>query len=151
MKSRDQGSSLFWFIFSAIVFIESLRLGIGTLQSPGIGFISFGASGLLGILSLFLFLRASRSKGEVESEPLFSGRLWKRVLAAFVALPLYARLMPILGYLITTFLLMGFLFWLLERKKLWWVLVLSFLTTMTTYYVFSKWLNSQFPDGLFGL
>jgi hypothetical protein len=30
------------------------------------------------------------------------------------------------------------------------VFVSSILTTILTYLVFSKWLNCQFPDGLFG-
>ena len=58
--------------------------------------------------------------------------------------------MPELGYLISTFLLMGFLYWILERKKIWLVLLASVLTTLFTYIVFSKWLNCQFPEGLFG-
>ena len=37
--------------FSASVFARSLCLGIGTVQSPGIGFVAFVALGLLGILS----------------------------------------------------------------------------------------------------
>jgi hypothetical protein len=37
--------------FSASVFAGSLCLGIGTVQSPGIGFVAFVALGLLGILS----------------------------------------------------------------------------------------------------
>jgi hypothetical protein len=43
------------------------------------------------------------------------------------------------------------LFWTLERKRIVWVLFSSILTTLITYFVFSKWLNCQFPDGLFGL
>jgi hypothetical protein len=58
--------------------------------------------------------------------------------------------MPVLGYLISTFLLMTTLFLILERKKIVFVLVSSILTTLVTYFVFSKWLNCQFPDGLFG-
>jgi hypothetical protein len=58
--------------------------------------------------------------------------------------------MPVLGYLISTFLLMIVLFWILERGKVVFVFVSSILATIVTYFVFSKWLNCQFPDGLFG-
>jgi hypothetical protein len=54
------------------------------------------------------------------------------------------------GYLIATFMVMGFLFWVVKRPRLRWVLVLSLTTTVVTYYVFVKWLNCQFPVGLFG-
>jgi len=151
MKTLDQTSSLFWLLVSVAVFVQSLRLGIGTVQNPGMGFITFGASGILGILSLMLFLQASFRKEEVKHEPLFTGKLWKRIIFVLIALTLYSWVMPTLGYLISTFLLMTLLFWLLERKKVWLVFVSSFLATLITYFVFSKWLNCQFPDGLFGL
>lgn len=150
MKVHDQGSSLFWLLFSIFVFIESNRLGIGTLQNPETGFISFGASGLLGILSLTLFLQSSFKKEVAKIKSPFQGTLWKKVFLVLIALLLYTKLMPLGGYLISTFLLMTFLFFIVERQKVWWVLALSSLTTLVTYFVFSKWLNCQFPSGLFG-
>ena len=151
MKTLDRTSSLFWLLVSLSVFFESLRLGVGTPKNPGMGFLTFGASGILGILSIILFLRTSIQKGETKALPLFAGKLWKRILFVLVLLIAYSRVMPILGYLISTFLLMTLLFWILERKRIVWVLVSSVLTTLLTYFVFSKWLNCQFPDGLFGL
>jgi hypothetical protein len=150
MKTYDRGSSLFWLLISIYAFIESLRLGIGTLQNPGMGFMSFGSSGLLGILSLILFLKPSFSKAEKRIEPIFSGILWERVVFVLIALLIYAKLMPVGGYLVSTFLLMSFLFWILERGKVWWTLIFSFLTTTSTYWIFSKWLNCQFPSGIIG-
>lgn len=150
MKTLDQTGSLFWLLVSISVFIESLRLGIGTLHNPGRGFLTFAASGILGILSLILFLQASLRKEKVKAAPFFAGPLWKRILLVLIVLILYSRLMPVLGYLISTFLLMTALFLILERKKIVFVFVSSILTTIFTYLVFSKWLNCQFPDGLFG-
>ena len=63
IRTLDQTSSLFWLLVSISVFVESLRLGIGTPQNPGMGFMTFGASGILGILSLLLFLKASFKNG----------------------------------------------------------------------------------------
>ena len=150
MKSLDQTSSLFWLLVSVSVFIESLRLGIGSLHNPGMGFLTFGASGILGILSLILFVHATLRKKEVKAAPFFAGPLWKRILLVVIVLVVYSWLMPVLGYLISTFLLMTFLFLILERKKIVFVVVSSTLITIVTYVVFSKWLNCQFPDGLFG-
>ncbi len=150
MKTLDQTSSLFWLLVSLSVFIESLRLGIGTLHNPGRGFLTFGASGILGILSLILFLQASFRKKEVKAPPFFAGPLWTRILLVVIVLVVYSWLMPVLGYLISTFLLMTSLFLILERRKVVFVFVSSILATFVTYLVFSKWLNCQFPDGLFG-
>jgi hypothetical protein len=49
---------------------------------------------------------------------------------------------------------MTLLFWILEPGRMrWflWSLVISFLTTIISYYIFSILLNCQFPMGLFGL
>ena len=150
MKTLDQTSSLFWLLVSVSVFIGSLRLGIGSLHNPGMGFLTFGASGILGILSLILFLQATLRKKEVKAAPFFAGPLWKRILLVLIALILYSRLMSVLGYLISTFLLMTTLLLILERRKMVFVFVSSILATVVTYFVFSKWLNCQFPGGIFG-
>ncbi len=150
MKTLDQTSSLFWLLVSISVLVESTRLGIGTLPDPGMGFLTFGASGIMGILSLILFFQATLKKDPGKAEPFFAGPLWKRVIFVLISLVIWSRVMPEVGYLISTFLLMGFLYWVLERKKIWLVLLASVLTTLFTYLVFSKWLNCQFPEGLFG-
>lgn len=151
MKNLDRGTSLFWLVLSILVCIESVRLGIGTLRNPGMGLMAFGASALLGILSITLFLQTFFKTEEAKTESLFAGKLWTRVLLVLIALMIYAKILPLAGYLVGTFLLMSFIFWMAQFKKWWWVLVSSFLTTVITYYVFSVWLNCQFPQGLFGL
>ena len=151
MNNSDFGTSLFWLFFSIFILVEALRLGTGSLHNPGMGLMAFGASGLLGILSLALLVQTICKKEPLNLQPIFAGTLWKRVILILIALLVYSQLMPIGGYLVTTFLLMTLLFWIVERQKIGWVLLLSILTTLTTYLVFSKWLNCQFPDGLLGL
>jgi hypothetical protein len=150
MKTLDQTSSLFWLLVSIIVFAESIRIGVGTVQNPGMGFMTFGASGILGILSLVLFFQASLRKEDIRHTPLFAGTLWRRILFVLLVLTIYARVMPLLGYLLSTALLMSLLFWILERKRIAFVLLYALLATFLTHLVFSKWLNCQFPQGLFG-
>jgi energy-coupling factor transporter transmembrane protein EcfT len=100
-------------------------------------------------LALFLKTIFKKEKGEFSST--FSGTLWKRVLIVVIALIIYAVFMPKVGYLISTFLLMGFLFWVVKGTKWWLALVYSLLTTIITYYCFSVWLRLEFPEGLFRL
>jgi hypothetical protein len=186
----DLRSSLFWLLLSIAVITESLRMGIGTFQNPGMGFMSFWAGGFLAILSFVLFLRTIRNKrrgridfheqsrgslssehgereGEAPSALLMEGATrapvneaalagaWrKKVLFVLTALVAYAVIMPVAGYLISTFLLMTFLYWFADPSgKKWfvWCLVLSFVTTAISYYVFSVLLNCQFPAGVLGI
>jgi len=150
MKTLDRTSSLFWLLVSILVFAESIRIGLGTVKNPGMGFMTFGASGILGVLSLVLFFQASARKEDVQHKPLFAGTSWPRILFVLLALTVYARVMPVLGYLISTFILMSLLFWILERKRIGFVLLYALVATFSTHLVFSKWLNCQFPHGLFG-
>ncbi len=137
MKTYDRISSAFWFLVSVVVFTESVRLGLGTLRNPGRGFLTFGASGLLGILSVALFLEASLRKEERTEGSPFAGILWRRILSVVVALALYSVFMPTLGYLVSTFLLMTFLFRILARRWTGWVIFSSLFSTILTYLIFS--------------
>ena len=149
--NSDKPTSIFWLCVSVIVSVASYRLGLGNVSAPGSGFTPFGAAVLLGILSIVCFLQAMARKKSAEVQPLFRGTLWSRVVLVFAALLVYAQLIPFSGYVVTTFLLMGFLFWIAGQKKAWKVALYSLATTVLSYYVFSKWLNLQFPLGLLGI
>jgi putative tricarboxylic transport membrane protein len=148
--SHDRTSSMFFLAVSIIVIVGSIQLGLGTTHQPGPGFVTFGASGLLGILSLAAFLRTILKKGS-GGEALFRGILWWRVLFSGLAILAFALVMPTLGYLTTSFLLMLFLYFMIHEQKWYWVIISSLLSSLASYYLFSKLLNCQFPDGLFGL
>jgi putative tricarboxylic transport membrane protein len=150
VKAYDRGSSLFWLLLSTYVCIASLRMGIGTPRNPGMGFMTFGAAGILGILSLILFVGSFLKRKSDELASAFSGILWKRILFVLVVLLGYAWFMPELGYLMSTFLLMFSLSLILKGTRWWWALGSSLLTTFLTYFIFSTCLNCQFPRGLFG-
>lgn len=149
MQNPDLWTSLFWLVFSIAVGIQSMRLGIGTLGNPSVGFLAFCASALLGLLSIALFVRTVLQKEE-KREHIFAGKFWKKVICVLVALTIYAKILSFAGYLLSTFLLMCFLFWVARFKKWWWIPIASVMTSIVTYVVFSLWLNCQFPRGLLG-
>jgi hypothetical protein len=148
--NTDKATSTFWLCISVIVSVASFRLGLGKLSTPGSGFLPFGAAVLLGMLSIVCFLQAMGREKSAEAQPLFHGMLWPRVILVFIALFAYAQLIPFGGYNMTTFLLMAFLFRIAGQKKVWKVALYSLTTTALSYYVFSRWLNLQFPMGPLG-
>jgi hypothetical protein len=151
VKTYDLASSIFWLTFSIVICADSLRMGTGTFKNPGMGFIGFGAAALLGIFSLILLVQALLRKKETSSAALFTGLLWKRVAVILVALLLYSGLMPTLGYLMSTFILMSLLFWVMrEGQRWWWSPIYALVITLATFMVFSVWLNCQYPQGPFG-
>ena len=151
MRTYDFASSLFWLVLSMVILAESLHLGVGKLHNPGMGFMPFAAAALLGLLAIVLFFQTLAKKKERKSEPLFAGTLWKRIIVVLLSLVAYSYLLPSVGYLISTFVLMTFLLWILEPNR-WrwfiWSVFISFLTTGLSYYIFSVLLNCQFPLGL---
>lgn len=148
--NTDKATGIFWLCISVVVSVASLRLGLGKLSAPGSGLLPFGAAVLLGILSVVCFLQAVCRKETTEAQPLFRGMLWPRVILVFIALFAYAQLVPFGGFRATTFLLMVFLFRIAGQKRAWKVLLYAFITTALSYYVFSRWLNLQFPVGPLG-
>ena len=82
---------------------------------------------------------------------LWKGRQWGKIIYILGALSLYAFFLEFLGYLISTFLLMFFLFRAVEKQK-WPVVILGSLSTsLLTYGLFKIWLQVQLPVGLWGV
>ena len=154
MKTLDLTSSLFWLFFSSLAFVGSLRMGIGTVQSPGMGFMPAAASALLGTLSAILLVATIMRKLQEMPAGTTAAILGKGSLTVLISVLIYSIIMPKLGYLISTFLLMTFLYWYMDRNGVKGLLrsaVLSLLTTIISYYLFTVLLNCPFPAGILKL
>jgi putative tricarboxylic transport membrane protein len=141
-------SGLLLSIISLWICIESLRLSIGSLRNPGPGFIGFLSGIVMGVLSVILTIFPNRlMKDEVEeATTLFTGRIWK-VVYTLIILCAYAFFMEILGFLISTFLLMIFLLAAVERQKWWIALIVSALSVLGCYILFILCLHISLPKG----
>ena len=151
MGRTDRISSVFWVLFAIFVGIESKRLGLGTLHEPGPGFLFFGASIALGIMSLVILIRAWMSKKtEGTKISIFSGENIPKILLVLISLFLYAFFMETLGFIVVTLLLLIFLLGIIEKKKLGYTIFVSAGVTAIAYLIFEIWLRSQLPRGLLG-
>jgi hypothetical protein len=148
MRNVDQGTSLFWFVFSLLMCAWSYRLGLGKLQVPGMGFMPFVASILLGIFSLILFINSSLRKNK-QREKIFSGK-WVNGVIIIIALSLYAWIVPLAGYRIATFLFMAITFKFAGTSRWWKAVGISIVTTFTTFYLFSVLLGIPLPTSRLG-
>ena len=140
--------SILFLILSLLICLGSVKMGIGKLSEPGPGLMPFVGGILLGILSLadLLLRNASRLKGD---EIGFKGVRWSRLFLIMITLFAFTLLLPILGYLITTFLVMLFLYKCIEPQKWWVALSSAFLSTIFTYLLFAVALKCLFPEGIF--
>ena len=141
---REFRTGLFFFGLSLFVIWESLRAGLGTLQEPGSGFLSFCSALVLFALSLVLIYRGWGIRESLKSHS-------PRVMAALVSLFAYSLVLNTLGFIIATFLLVGVLFRLGESRR-WWTLVgMSALVTFLAYLVFGILLHVYFPRSSIGI
>ena len=146
-RDANLWTGLFLMIFSGAVISEAIELEIGTLHNPGSGFMIFGAACVLGLLALHQFIKSLYSKGrqvEGASEEIH----WKRIVSVILANIIYIFLLQPVGYLLSTFLLLCFLFQIREKGR--WVSAVggSALTSFLSYLVFSRMLQLNLPRGL---
>jgi len=152
MKRYDQMSSLVWLILAICICIESSRLSFGSFHNPGPGFLPLLVGLILGIFSLIVFLQATLSGKPQESlPPWYPKERWRKLIWVLIALFSYAVCLETLGFLISTFLLLVFLFrYGMEPKR--WVVAIgaSAMASFSSYAVFELWLKTQLPRGIFG-
>jgi putative tricarboxylic transport membrane protein len=151
MGKADRISGLFWLLFGIIITIESHRLGLGTVHSPGPGFLFFYAGIFVSLMALIILVRAwGMRRGEETGETLFAGRNIRKLVYVLISVFLYAILMEWLGFLLVTLLLFVVILAVIEKKR-WPVAVLtSIAVTGIAYLVFQTALKSQLPKGPFG-
>jgi len=145
-KDVDLWTGLFLIIFSGAVISEAIELEVGTPRNPGSGFMIFGAACVLGLLALRQFIKSLYSKGrEVEGSEAIH---WKRIASVILANIIYIFLLQPVGYLLSTFLLMGFLFQVHEKGRWFSAVWGAGLTSFSSYLIFSRILQLNLPRGL---
>ena len=144
MRNTDRSSGLFWLAVGIGIAISSLKYGLGTLHEPGPGFITFFAGT---ILTLF-FSSLQDKKDQSGFQSLWAGLDPLKVLYVIVLLVAYTFSVKPIGFLISTFLLLFFLFRVKGTYRLKTILLMSFLVTTGSYLIFEIWLKAQLPKGI---
>jgi len=142
----DRISGGFLFVLALFVAWEDRVLPLGTHRHPGPGYFPLILSAILGILGLLLFLQG-------RSSPHVRSIRWEEVrhAAAILACSFLATFgIEKLGYRITMILILGFLFGVLERLKLWQVFVLTIGLSLGSFWTFDSLLRVILPRGGLG-
>ena len=150
MNRRDVLASLFWLAISVFICIEAIESDIGTFHSPGPGFLPFWSGLILGTFSIILLVKSRvNKKGRVmKITDLWNNLEWSKLIWVSISLFLYPFLLPIMGYLITTFGLMIFLLCIMERKNVLVQGVSAFVIVLVSYVIFHVFLDIRFPKGI---
>ena len=133
-----------WILLALYVGIESFKLGLGTFHSPEPGFMPFLVGTIIGLLGfIILFSEWKHSKAEIE----WKAVQWGKIGMILMGIMIYAALLQTLGYLLTTFLIMGLFFKIFGLQRWTLMILYSFLATLAIYLIFDVWLQCQFPKG----
>ena len=146
-KDANFWTSLFLMILSSAVISEAIELEVGTPHNPGSGFMIFGAAAVLGLLALHQFIKSFKSLKQ-GSDTAAERIHWGRILGVIAANILYIFLLQPVGFLFCTFLLLLFLFQVLERGRWLQRVIGSALTSFLTYLFFARLLQLNLPKGI---
>lgn len=126
-------------------------LELGTLRDPGSGFMFFWVGLIMIGLSIAVLVKAVRMKPDQKEGGLLGREVrWAKILSVLAALALYAYVFSHLGFILSTVLLLLFLFKAVEPQKWSWAVLGAVISTLTAYGVFQLWLGTQLPRGFLG-
>ena len=146
--------TIFWLALSFFLMIVSYHEGLGHLHKPGPGLAPLLMGALLLLLSFlnacfeFAARRSAKKSADKPSEEQGKTNL-KKIGIVFISLFLYALLLNILGFIISTFLLLLVMFCSLGVKKIR-AAVVSLISTLASYFLFT-YLGMRFPPGILRL
>lgn len=147
MKKNDRITSLLLALLGVYVAFEGYALEIGSLQSPKPGFLVLWAGMILTGLSLLLFIKTFYVPNTISLSP-WKGLQWQKGFKIIGYLTVYVFVFQSLGFLISTFILLFFLFKSLEPQKWRTALLLSAATTILCFFIFGYFLELRFPEGI---
>ncbi len=150
MEKANQISSVFWLILGLAIAWGSYRMGVGSLNHPGPGFLPFGCGMILAGLAALVFVKGTLSPGGKTGtfQRLWGGTRWHKGVYVVGALLAYNFIFGYLGFILSTILLLLFLFKAIEPQK-WSVAVAgALIASLASYVLFARWLDVQLPLGV---
>jgi len=150
MKNNDQRSSVLWLVIGLAIAIYSKKYGLGTLSSPGPGFVPFLSGLAITVLALVVFFQQRPKETKDHLKDLWARGRWTRVLLVMGVLILYTIFLKPLGFLLSTFLLIAFLYRAVGPLSWRRVLFGAIVTALSSYAIFQLWLQAQLPEGILG-
>jgi len=142
-------SALVLLTFAILFFLQAIRYHLGRLINPEPGLFPIIMSSILGLLAILLLMKQVLRKDSQRerAENPWIGLQWPKTVYTSLTLLLYLAFFNSLGFLLSTFLLMEFLFLFGNPKK--WMLGTfgAFLSSGISYAIFKALLGIQLPSG----
>jgi ABC-type phosphate/phosphonate transport system permease subunit len=149
MKRHDLISSVVFFCVGLFIVLYAPQFDLGSLRSPGSGFMPFLSGLIVCGLATTTFLRAFFDKSD-EVEKIWAEVKLLKLISTILILIAYAFLISLLGYIICSFFLILFLTRYIGSQTWPKSVLLGVLSSILSYLLFETWLKAQLPIGILG-
>jgi putative tricarboxylic transport membrane protein len=150
MRRHDLLSSVIFFCIGLFIVFYSPQFNIGSLSTPGTGFMPFLTGLIICGLSVATFIRAIFDKA-THTEKIWAEVKFKKLILSTIVLIAYALLLEPLGFIIDTFFLILFLTRYMGSQTWKRSILCGVSSSILSYLLFETWLKAQLPRGMFGL
>lgn len=148
INNAELWGGVIWFAVSLFVIDQGRRLGLGSVNQPGMGFTMFWIGIVMAGLSLGIAVQSIKSEGP-SVRSLWAGTRWGKTLIVIATFVLYAAAFTRLGFLLSTIPLMLVLLRAIDPVR-WIVAVpLSLGAPLLVWWVLERLLQIQLPTGIF--
>jgi putative tricarboxylic transport membrane protein len=141
-------SSLVVFVIGLLITWQASKLRLGGFRTPGPGLFPLILGLILILLSLILLIQ---SRGRLGSRPFSFGESPKRVSMVYGSLLAYVAILEYAGFLLSSFLLIFFLFVVLGEYTLKRAALTALAATAVAYLLFDVLMKSPLPKSLLGV
>jgi hypothetical protein len=151
MRRADQITGVVMLIFAAALMEGGRRMPPSNTFGPGAGFLPFWLGIIMAILSILLFVSATReSRKDGDRSPFPDWRTGVAVVATLAGLAAYNLFIERLGFLVSTTLLSAFLVGVIERERWYTTAVVAVGNAVVLYVIFQVLLGISLPKSTLG-
>ena len=151
-KTFEQGLDIFWMILGIIICIESIREKLWSEAGPESGFLPLITGLVIGGIGCVMYVgkRLKDAKGEDKEKFWDNSVTRNRIFFLVGNLCAMSYLLPILGFLLTSFLITVIMIRVIEKKKWTTILAVSLASCLAIYFLFQFIMQIRLPKGFLG-
>jgi putative tricarboxylic transport membrane protein len=143
MVTRDRVAGVALLLFAMAVMWEDRAFPLGTITKPGPGYMPMLLAGILAAMAGLVIWTGRRSPAWTS----LSWSEWRHAVAILAGCVFAALALERIGYRLTVIVLVGFLLWVVERKRPAVTVATALGLSLGTFYVFSTLLRVPLPLG----
>ena len=150
--SAERIGALFWIAFGGAAIYGALDLGLGTMETPGSGFLTFVAGSFVTLMAVLVLVQSYRhdAAAQVRVADLWRGLKWGRTIAIVLLTILFILSFETIGFFVCSFLLLVVIMRWLEGVDWKTSLGVPAITVAGTFLLFHTILKISLPAGILG-